>query len=223
MKNVCLYICFLLSINIIVAQNQENNNWALGQVNLNFSNTPPTANISTITDTFNSGNAAISDENGDLLFYTNGEKVWNKNHQVMPNGDIVVGSSESDEIHGLTTLSQKVIIVPHPQNPNQYFIINHELLITGTVGVEPYGGYYYSIVDFTNNSLGEVIDGIPSALDVNENHKPYYSPLTYTGTATGDGYWIIVQEGDRMLSYKIDENGFNSPAVQTFFSGKYNL
>lgn len=31
--------------------------------------------------------ASISDSAGNLLFYTNGEKVWNKNHEVMPNGE----------------------------------------------------------------------------------------------------------------------------------------
>jgi len=38
------------------------------------------------------GCASICDENGNILFYTNGNKVWNRNHQLMANGDTLNGS-----------------------------------------------------------------------------------------------------------------------------------
>src|SRR5689334_5901046 len=33
------------------------------------------------------GSASISDSTGNLLFYTNGHRVWNKLNQPMPHGD----------------------------------------------------------------------------------------------------------------------------------------
>ncbi|TXI67741.1 MAG: hypothetical protein E6Q46_02540 [Flavobacterium sp.] len=37
------------------------------------------------------GCATLSDANGNLLFYTNGITVWNRNHQIMPNGTGLMG------------------------------------------------------------------------------------------------------------------------------------
>jgi hypothetical protein len=49
---------------------------------LDFSNGAPVALTDRQIDTAE-GCATISDANGQLLFYTDGKKVWNKNHQVM--------------------------------------------------------------------------------------------------------------------------------------------
>ena len=73
---------------------------------------------------FNSGNAqvlsggqlsttegcsTVSDNNGSLLFYTNGVEIWNKNHDIMQNGSGLLGSDSS---------SQSAIVVPNVSNPN---------------------------------------------------------------------------------------------------------
>ncbi|MBK7109633.1 MAG: hypothetical protein IPH61_11015 [Bacteroidetes bacterium] len=63
-----------------------NNNWAFGDsCGLNFSSGEPVF-FETVMESFEAC-ASISDSAGNLLFYTNGEKVWNKNHEVMPNGE----------------------------------------------------------------------------------------------------------------------------------------
>lgn len=77
-----LYL-FILSISVS-SWGQINNHWKLGQTDLNFTNTTPIANV--ITNA-NYGKANISDFSGNLLFYTDGIKVWNKNHSVMTNGN----------------------------------------------------------------------------------------------------------------------------------------
>src|SRR5688500_16750402 len=51
------------------------------------------------------GCSSISDKNGNLLFYTNGKTVWNKNNLPMPNGT---------GLNGDTTGSQSAIITTHP-------------------------------------------------------------------------------------------------------------
>ena len=43
------------------------------------------------------GCASFSDRNGDLLFYTNGKTVWNKEHFVMENGELIGGDSTSTQ------------------------------------------------------------------------------------------------------------------------------
>lgn len=39
--------------------------------------------------------ATISNASGQLLFYTDGKTIWNKNHQIMPNGTGLMGHSSS--------------------------------------------------------------------------------------------------------------------------------
>src|SRR5688500_10446541 len=39
------------------------------------------------------GCASLSNLQGDLLFYSDGVTVWNKNHEVMPNGTGLISSS----------------------------------------------------------------------------------------------------------------------------------
>ncbi len=91
----------------------------------------------------NEGCTSISDDTGNLLFYTDGTKVWNKNHQVMPNGNGLYGDSSS---------TQSAIIVPKPNDPNIYYIFTVDNWLDGTNY-----GLNYSEVDISLNSgLGAV-------------------------------------------------------------------
>ena len=57
--------------------------------------------------------SVISDSTGNLLFYTDGETVWNKNHEIMPNGSGLGGSN---------TASQGALIIPKPMSQFIYYI-----------------------------------------------------------------------------------------------------
>ncbi|MGO8056139.1 hypothetical protein, partial [Rhizobium leguminosarum] len=59
------------------------------------------------------GVATQSDKNGNLLFYTNGIDVWNRNHEIMPNGTGLFGSQTS---------TQSGIIVPQPGSDSIYYV-----------------------------------------------------------------------------------------------------
>lgn len=60
------------------------------------------------------GCASISNADGDLLFYTDGISVWNRNHDVMLNGN---------GLHGDPSSSQSAIIVPKPDDLNIFYIL----------------------------------------------------------------------------------------------------
>ncbi|MES2486749.1 MAG: hypothetical protein V4581_12485 [Bacteroidota bacterium] len=51
------------------------------------------------------GCSTISDINGQMLFYTNGIQVWDRNHNVMPSGNNFMGNNSS-------TKSSVVILKP---------------------------------------------------------------------------------------------------------------
>ncbi len=63
------------------------------------------------------GCASISDINGDLLFYTNGSSIWNKDHLVMQNGDSIGGDS---------TAIQSALIVPFTDETTLFYVFTSE-------------------------------------------------------------------------------------------------
>ena len=84
MKNFTTFI--LLFCTLTVLAQGEANFWYFGrQGGLNFNNGTATVALGSNINTYE-GCASFSSANGNLLFYTDGIKVWNKNHQVMPNG-----------------------------------------------------------------------------------------------------------------------------------------
>ena len=77
----------------------------------------PTADAASTINT-NEGCSSISDVNGNLLFYTDGRNVWDKNHNIMPNADYASGTG----LYGDPSSTSSGLIVPKPGNPNQYYI-----------------------------------------------------------------------------------------------------
>lgn len=61
--------------------------------------------------------AAIhSDADGNLLLYSNGEKIWNANHEVIHNGNLSLGNISS---------SMGSVFVFHEDNPNYIYLFNN--------------------------------------------------------------------------------------------------
>jgi hypothetical protein len=71
--------------------------WQFGyNVGLDFSDCDPVV-ISGSNAGFE-GSASVCDANGQLLFYTNTEKVWNREHDVMPNGTLYAGANTLSQV-----------------------------------------------------------------------------------------------------------------------------
>jgi hypothetical protein len=76
---------FLYFSGICYSQNQANI-WYFGSfAGVDFNSGSPVS-LSDGAMTTNEGCATICDSEGELLFYTDGTKVYNKNHSIMPNG-----------------------------------------------------------------------------------------------------------------------------------------
>lgn len=91
----------------------------------------------------NEGCATISDALGNLLFYTEGSIVWDRNNDVMPNGTGLFGDASS---------TQSAIIVPKPNDTDIYYVFTVDNAVDGS-----HFGLNYSIVDMTlRGGLGNV-------------------------------------------------------------------
>ena len=122
------------------------------------------------------GTAAVSSSTGELLFYTNGETVFDANHSVMPNGSYLLGNISS---------SQSAMIIPSPGSSDIYYIFTiDEVDYNGGAS-----GLRYTKVDMSlNNGLGDVVDTVKNVLlEPNVSEK-----LTATRHSNGIDYWVII-------------------------------
>ena len=125
--------------------------WAFGNhAGINFNTNPPTPVYTSINT--NEGCASICDDNGHLLFYTDGTSVWDRNNNLMPNGKDLLLLGIYPSITKST--AQGALIVPVPANAAQYYIFS-----LGNWEYPTYfGRLYYSIVDMSlNNGSGDVL------------------------------------------------------------------
>lgn len=192
----------------------ENNHWTFGnQLGLQFSSGAP-AFFGSAMQT-GEGCAAVSASNGRLLFYSNGNEVYNASHAVMPNGSGILGNFNQSG-HG--SAFQGVVITPVPGDTNRYYLFTLdpiELVING------YPGYLrYSMVDMSlNGGFGDVVAGQKNiVLDSMLSEK--------MATAKGDGCynWLLVHERDnnKFHSFKIGFAGISQvPVISS--SGQLNL
>ncbi|QCR24782.1 PD40 domain-containing protein [Pontibacter sp. SGAir0037] len=117
LKHIIVALSLSLSGFSAAAQG-ETTNWYFGK-NAGIAFKPDTAIVQTngrlITE---EGSASISDKDGNLLFYTNGITVWNRNHRVMPNGNGLMGMKSS---------TQSALILPKPGNDSIYYIFTTDI------------------------------------------------------------------------------------------------
>lgn len=186
---------FLLLTNLVLLAQGETDYWYFGNnAGLNFATDPPVALLDGEIDT-NEGCAVISDPNGNLLFYTDGSTVWDRNHNIMPNGTGLLGDSSS---------TQSAIIVPKPGDSSIYYVF------TVDDGGGP-DGLNYSEVDLSlNGGLGDI-----TAL----KNEPLTAPTTEKLTAIRknglDEYWVLSHrwESDEFVAYEVNNSGVNSTPV----------
>ncbi|MDJ0645296.1 MAG: hypothetical protein QNJ57_04855 [Flavobacteriaceae bacterium] len=202
-----LFFLLFLSLHFLASAQLQNANWYFGhQAGLNFNDgsLPPT--ILTNNAMFANGSSvSVSDNSGNLLFYTNGINVWNNTHQLMTNGL---------SLNGNTEINQSVIIVPDPNNANAYYIITNSGDVMGQSGL------YYSLVDMSLDSgLGAVDATKKNILLIENNCKN----LTTILNPNDNTYWVIAfgkdnvsQKNGTFFSFKVDTLGINLVNQATF-------
>ena len=192
--NVRLCAIFLLFFNLLKAQ-KEANVWHFGyHAALNFSTSPPSIATGSL-ETFE-GSASISDLSGNLLFYTDGMTVYDKNHNIMGNGSGLFG-------HGSST--QSGIIVKKPGSNSVYYIFTQD----ATGGPN---GLSYSIVDMT------LAAGIGSVTTKNFLiHAPSCEKVTSVKHCNGSDAWIISHDfgTDSFRTYLLTSTGLNLAPVMS--------
>lgn len=185
---------FLVCAGLTVLAQKEGNIWYFGtNAGLDFNYSPPKALLDGKLYT-NEGCSSVSDKNGKLLFYTDGSKVYCKDHSVMPQGTGLTGNSSS---------TQSSIVVPAIGQPSKYYIFT----IKNNVGPE---GLNYSVVNMDLNAgLGDVETKNVAVL------TPTTEKLTAIRHANNRDYWIVTERHgvNEIHAYLLTSNGLSTTPV----------
>lgn len=149
----------------------------------------------------NEGAAVMADTEGKLLFYTDGETIWNKAHQIMDNGN---------DIGGHNSARQSSLIIPVPGEEKFYYVF--------TVDAQERNhrnGVSYSVVDMdANEGLGKVTEKKVQL------HAPGLESLAGVGNCIDGGestaYWIAalnLDYPDRIYAYYSREGIRKTPVI----------
>lgn len=138
-KRQYVFLISVLFFSFSIFAQKETNHWYFGNAEGLSFNSPSPIILADGKLHSNEGCASISDVNGNLLFYTDGDTIWNKNHQIMSNGTGLFGN---------TSTTQAALIIQKPQSSNIFYVFT--LMDSGN-------GLYYSVVDLSlNGGVGEV-------------------------------------------------------------------
>jgi len=196
-----LLAIFLVLLGINSWSQGESNIWYFGQyAGIDFNGIEPVALTNSAMNQ-SEGCSVMSDANGNLLFYTDGQTIWNKFHAIMPNGSDLMGHSSA---------SQSVIIVPKPTDDNKYYVFTVDAKNNNLEN-----GLRYTIVDMQlDNGKGDVE---PANKNVHLFTK-VAEKLTAAKHANGEDIWIIVHQwGSRnFLSFKVTADEVElTPVIST--------
>lgn len=190
-----LFLLFILTSLSIYSQ-KEANFWYFGHnVGLDFTSGSPVALTNGAFQTAE-GSASISNKDGELLFYTDGSNVYDKNHNLMPNGSGLLGNPSS---------AQSAIIVPKPLDSNIYYIFT--VPNQGTNNPSATGsGVNYSEVDMTQNGgLGDIT--VKNTMLTNTENS--FEKITSVKGEECNTFWVITSTRDKFYAFKIDKDGVN--------------
>jgi hypothetical protein len=188
------------------------NNWHFGWfASLEFTTGAPivTSGSSMISI---EGCVSYSDGQGNLLFYSNGGSndgsmlpapggVWNKNHQMMPNGAF-------NHTMGSMSAAQSSLVIP--KSGTEYYLF--------TMGAGNGTNLRYCIVDMAlDGGLGDVTNMATILLD--DPGTNLHEGLVGTRHANGIDYWLTVHGiGNEYFTYLVNASGISAPLIQTIGS-----
>ncbi len=144
--------------------------------------------------------AMIHDEDGGVLFYSDGKHVYDKYHHIMTNGDSIGGDGQ---------LEQSVIICPFPNSDSLYYVFTVGKTLDRYIDLQDDTTYQnklrYSVVDISlNNNLGAVVEGqknifLKTGADLGMVSIP----------GSCEDIWLVTVDNDGISTYHITDHGIS--------------
>ena len=229
MKSVFI-LASMLSVNLMFSQieNKQDYIWMFNNdfahdglqayvFDFNRSDSIPKALNEYAPVAFSGNNASICDKDGNLLFYTNGCFVADRNHDIMPNGtglndgEYIRDFRNGDCSNGHIGL-QDVIILEDPSSQSGYYLLHKRIEIENDM--LSHTSLLYSYIDMTmNNGLGDLMEKNEAVEDSLKLMSSYLTAIRHKNAVD----WWIIQPVDTLnlyVSFLLSENGFSDPIIQ---------
>jgi hypothetical protein len=153
---------------------------------------------------YEKGHSIVSNNQGELLFFSNGERVYNRQKNLMPNGQLLNGHMSS---------FQGTITVKHPAYDNQY-----HLFYTDAWEDSCENGLSYAIIDMCLDSgRGEVV------VKDQQIFEGAAESVTAFQHANGEDFWIVAPKliSNEIWAFLLTENGIEDTVISTCDSTLY--
>jgi gliding motility-associated-like protein len=168
--------------------------------------------------------AVASDASGNVLFYTDGTKIFNKNHTFMLRGDSLWGSQETNTLTfynytpsdwtqgglisniGKTGSSPNgVMIAQVPNSTTKYYVFTINDGLNGTRN-----GFRYSVVDMAlDGGDGAVVASSKNTVILDGTGVPTAEGMAVSGSPCSDSLWVVVhgRGNNNFYAVPFDQNG----------------
>lgn len=197
-----LFFLLVLSVSLNTFAQKQASIWYFGGfAGLDFRTNPPLALLDGQLNSIDGeSSATISDDEGNLLFYTDGVLVYNHSQQLMQNGANLWG-------HSSTT---QTIIVPQPGNDSIFYIFTNSPQYNAVFAGSDSVGCHYSVVNLAhNNGLGAVTEKNTLLF------KKTTEKVAAVHHANETDFWVVFHEWESncFRSYRITETGIEMTPV----------
>ena len=179
-----------------VQAQREMDNWIFSRYAfLNFGTGNPVQNPPVALDAAE-GSAVMSDQNGNLLFYTDGQTVWTSTHAVMTNGTGLQGHFSG---------AQNSLIIPMPGSTSQYYVFTNG-------HHNDNNGIRYSIVDMSQSGGAGAVTATKNVLLL---AGPTTEKLAAIRHCNGVDFWVLTRgwNNTQFIAWLVTSSGISSTPV----------
>ncbi len=197
-KAAAVLACFLLFVAEVAAQNRSNEIWLFGlNVRLDFSSGTAVPSIFTGFESFEAAATICDPDEGNLILYTNGERLWNGNHEEL---------TGRNKLNGHESSTQGALIMP--ESCRRYYIFTSDAGEYEGLNI----GVHYSLVDMT---MGDGRGGfVPGKFNVPLLGQAA-EKLTSTHHADRRSYWVLAHgmRDGKFYAWHVTPGGVSQPVV----------
>ena len=154
------------------------------------------------------GVATVSSDQGELLFYTNSDFVWNRNHELMQGGEI--SEAIYDPIFGQQEIQNTATQVGIARRPgtDEYYVFTTDIQVNGFFPLR-----YFTVDMSANGGLGAVTGSTLM------NNSPHTEKVCVVPRQGQPGFWVITHAyfTNQFLVWLVDENGVSDTFTPYLF------